>query len=75
MKYFPQETSQNQSPRSLQSLQLATQTPTSTLCRWSPGGGLVVVEAFSREQLKYNTGGPPDEERLVSCASRKRKQM
>ena len=75
MKYFPQETSQNQSPRSLQSLQLATQTPTSTLCRWSPGGGLVVVEAFSREQLKYNTGGPPDEERLVSCASRKPKQM
>lgn len=35
----------------------------------------MVVEAFSREQLKYNTGGPPDEERLVSCASRKRKQM
>eukprot|EP00434_Breviolum_minutum_P018909 symbB.v1.2.016675.t1/scaffold1275.1/size127301/3 len=31
-------------------------------------GGLVVVEAFSREQLKYNTGGPPDEERLVTPA-------
>ncbi|CAK9092848.1 unnamed protein product, partial [Durusdinium trenchii] len=29
-------------------------------------GGMLLIEAFSPKQLKYNTGGPPDEERLVT---------
>ncbi|CAJ1392994.1 unnamed protein product [Effrenium voratum] len=29
-------------------------------------GGLIVLEAFTPEQPRYNTGGPPDEDRLVT---------
>lgn len=31
-------------------------------------GGILLLEAYTPEQLEYNTGGPPDEEKLMTLA-------
>jgi SAM-dependent methyltransferase len=36
------------------------------LIKWLKPGGIIIIECFSKEQLRYNSGGPKDESMLLS---------